>query len=563
MLWRCSLSMALFLFFGIEPCLAHKRFALVIGNGAYSPGIGPLSNPTFDADLVSDALKKVGFQVTTVKDATRSNLLRVVEEYATSLNEGGSDTIGFVYYSGHGVSRPGDGTNYLIPIDIRNLQTPTAWYEAISLEFITREIVRLAPAASHFLVFDACRTELRLPTKSSEKGFENVMVRSGTFVALATSPNQTASDVGDRGGPYAKALAREIVRAGQDHLALFQNVKEAVYLQTALAQRPWENNGLIGRVYFNGTADTKNNEPQKPIESVSVDIKGQKQKFCDDLLALTRLSPSLFSPIRKSETTKDSWSTSAILYGFNSCQISKVNSNIAFTCQGPSMLDSQAKKYFDNQIKQYQACLGPSWRQASFSAHSISLSTSFSNPEGTSIIFSMYDMLSIDDKKRTVSNLMIYNQTKQEAVNTADLPALEKPQNFCKDLQRVLDATSSKFESLSRGKIVSGQPIKPTVRLSGFSSCYIASLNDESKSRYYSCYLGPMSLPDANKINADLSNDVGQCLGNEWSLNRTSKRNGSHSYEWSKENVSESVELRSSQNSDATWDIKIDVNVAR
>jgi hypothetical protein len=47
-------------------------------------------------------------------------------------------------------------------------------------------------------------------------------------------------------------LASELVRLGQDHLTLFQNVKERVFSLTGNSQRPWENNGLLQRFYFNG-----------------------------------------------------------------------------------------------------------------------------------------------------------------------------------------------------------------------------------------------------------------------------------------------------------------------
>jgi uncharacterized caspase-like protein len=72
------------------------------------------------------------------------------------------------------------------------------------------------------------------------------------FIADASSPGHTASDLGDGSGPYAEALANELRKPGLDHLNLFQNVKEAVQLSTGGFQQPWESNGLGRRVYLTG-----------------------------------------------------------------------------------------------------------------------------------------------------------------------------------------------------------------------------------------------------------------------------------------------------------------------
>ena len=205
----------------------------------------------------------------------------------------------------------------------------------------------------------------------------------------------------------------------------------------------------------------------------------------------------------------------------------------------------------------YQTCLGNAWRQSSLGDDSIS----FNGPSGTSIILAIYEGLSFDTRKISNPSLMVYSEAKPAPVDPATLQALEKPQNICSGLQKVIEATSSQFTTISRGKIGPKQTAKATVNLSGFSSCYLATLGEKPEARYYTCYLGPMGMLDAAKMNADLSGEVSDCLGKEWSLDRTKRRDGSVAYEWSKENLASSVELRSSKNSDSTWDIKIDVNL--
>ena len=265
---RPAIWLAITLLFAVcwpDTSFAQKRFALVIGNKDYAPGVGgALKNPLNDVDLISKALTNIGFQVVLLQNATRIEISRGVKNLATKLGDAGDNAIGFLYYSGHGVARAQDRSNYLIPIDVRDMSNDDFWFNAVSLDVILKELQVSAPRAAQFVVFDACRNELRLPTKGAVKGFEPVFQTSGLFIAFSTSPNDTASDVGDASGPYARALADELGRPGQDQLTLFQNVKERVFASTG--KQPWESNGFIRRVYLSMPKEPPRKDPE-PMET--------------------------------------------------------------------------------------------------------------------------------------------------------------------------------------------------------------------------------------------------------------------------------------------------------
>jgi hypothetical protein len=48
----------------------------------------------------------------------RRQMLSAVKAFAAELAKGGPDAVGFLYYSDHGVTRPEDRENYLIPVDL-------------------------------------------------------------------------------------------------------------------------------------------------------------------------------------------------------------------------------------------------------------------------------------------------------------------------------------------------------------------------------------------------------------------------------------------------------------
>jgi uncharacterized caspase-like protein len=259
--------------------VANKRIALLVGNKNYTKEVGELTNPLNDIEVVGKALREINFEILPLlKDAKRREIRAAVADYAAKLSEAGAGAIGVLYYSGHGVSRPEDKANYLIPVDVTDLKTRDAWYDTIPLDDILAELERTAPKASHFVIFDACRSELKLATKNPVKGFVPVNERQGMFIALASAPNDTASDAGEGSGPYAAALAAELVKPGQHHLDLFQNVKQEVNGRTNGHQIPWERNGLLARVYF------KVGEPKPPAPAVAVKTDVERGQGTEELL---------------------------------------------------------------------------------------------------------------------------------------------------------------------------------------------------------------------------------------------------------------------------------------
>ncbi|MGP0088646.1 MAG: SUMF1/EgtB/PvdO family nonheme iron enzyme [Xanthobacteraceae bacterium] len=226
---------------GIAPGHAEKRVALVIGNKDYKPGVGALVNPLNDIRVVGDALKSVGFELLTpVQNATRTEMLSGVYEFASKLKAAGPEAVGFLYYSGHGVASGGE--NYLIPVDIDEPSTVKLSIQGVRQSEVLAILRNQAPNAAHYLVLDACRNALQ--GARGGKGFVPVGEQSGVLVAFAAEPGRTASDTGQGSGPYAAALAAELVKPGQNDLLMFHKVRIAVINKTGGDQIPWTEDGI-------------------------------------------------------------------------------------------------------------------------------------------------------------------------------------------------------------------------------------------------------------------------------------------------------------------------------
>jgi Caspase domain len=83
---------------------ADGRFALLIGNQAYTDKVGPLKNPHKDIAIVGKAPETDGFTVTALRDAGRRQVLSAVKSFAAQLAKGGANAVGFLLLRPNGKS---------------------------------------------------------------------------------------------------------------------------------------------------------------------------------------------------------------------------------------------------------------------------------------------------------------------------------------------------------------------------------------------------------------------------------------------------------------------------
>src|SRR5262249_46951117 len=187
-----------------------------------------------------DALKKVGFELgKPIENASRSEMLGAIYAFASALKAAGPDAVGFLYYSGHGAASQGE--NYLIPVDVSEPSTEQLRIQGVKQSEVLAILRDEAPNAAHYLVLDACRNNLQ--GARGGKGFVPVGQQNGVLVAFSTEPGKTASDTGAASGPYAAALAAELVKPGQIDLLMFHNIRIDVISKTKGDQVPWTEDG--------------------------------------------------------------------------------------------------------------------------------------------------------------------------------------------------------------------------------------------------------------------------------------------------------------------------------
>jgi formylglycine-generating enzyme required for sulfatase activity len=229
--------------FAAEPA----RVALLIGNRAYVGAVGELKNPDKDIETVGAALEKLGFAVKKLTDARKEEMETAIRRYADQVRKAGNGAISFFYYSGHGVVNPDTNVNYLIPVDVADPNSEDVWYRSIEQRLVIDLLSEHAKNATHFVVFDACRSELSIAGKAlgADKGFVPLADVHGMLIAYSTAAKKTASD----SGQFAKILA-ESLQLKMPATHAFLEMQSRVV--KAMKQEPWLSLSYVPTVYLAG-----------------------------------------------------------------------------------------------------------------------------------------------------------------------------------------------------------------------------------------------------------------------------------------------------------------------
>jgi uncharacterized caspase-like protein len=207
-----------------------RYFALVIGNDDYQ-SLPRLKTAVADAEAVAKTLgAKYGFEVRLLRNATRADILRAMNDYRAELTE--KDNL-LIYYAGHGYVDIVTDTGFWQPIDAEE-DDDLNW---IANEDLTRRLN--AMSAQHVLVIaDSCYSGTlvrsstgEIPTGHEREAWLQRMAERRSRTAIVSGGIEPVADSG-RGGHsvFANALL-DALQANKDVIvgsSLFKEVSRPV-----------------------------------------------------------------------------------------------------------------------------------------------------------------------------------------------------------------------------------------------------------------------------------------------------------------------------------------------
>lgn len=235
------------------------RVALVIGNGGYRNA--PLANPLNDARAMADSLRRMGFKVASLENASLREMSEAVRQFGDALQGG----VGLFYYAGHGVQVK--GRNFLVPVDADIQREDEVPYKAFDVSQVLAKM-EAAKNPLNIVILDACRNNPVAQPQTGAGASRSVRLGSGlaapselgkgattgagTLLAYATAPGQVALDGDSENSPFSAALARHIGTPGLEVQVMLTRVRAEVVAATKGAQVPWSSTSLLGEVYLVG-----------------------------------------------------------------------------------------------------------------------------------------------------------------------------------------------------------------------------------------------------------------------------------------------------------------------
>ncbi|MEO5669861.1 MAG: caspase family protein [Ramlibacter sp.] len=210
------------------PVTHASNVALLIGNAHYASGLSPLTYPLQDIAALDQSLRRIGFDVTQVRNADQKTMRRAIGEFAIKARDA---QVALVYYSGHGMQARDE--NFLLPVGAAIQTEADLDIEAYPLRGLMLKLQEASPRTA-IVILDACRDNpVAGRTKSGVKGLARVANPPiNTLIVYAAQMGATAVD----NGVFAKELARHIVLPNAGIRSVFDKVGQAVRVSTGQRQ---------------------------------------------------------------------------------------------------------------------------------------------------------------------------------------------------------------------------------------------------------------------------------------------------------------------------------------
>ena len=214
---------------------SDHKFALVIGNGAYS-NLTPLANPVNDANDIAAVLQHLGFTVDKVINGTMFQM----EDAFLLLKErlsGAENAYGFFFYAGHGVQAGGE--NFLVPVDANIPNENYLRNRAVSVQTLLDDL-NDAGNCLNVVVLDACRDNPFGWSRSGSNRGLSIVTRqpADSIIVYATSAGRTASDGDGRNGLFTSQLINNLATPGIEVKDVFNRTGQDVARVSSNQQVP-------------------------------------------------------------------------------------------------------------------------------------------------------------------------------------------------------------------------------------------------------------------------------------------------------------------------------------
>jgi uncharacterized caspase-like protein len=223
------------------------QLALIIGNGHYPDAAEPLNQPINDASGLADAMRRRGFDVDLVEDATKADMARAVERLESRIKPG---AVVMLFFGGYGVQSSRE--SYMIPIDATIWKESDVRHEGMSVETVL-DVIKERGARAKLVVLDASRRnpyERRF--RSYSHGLAPINAPNNTLIISSNTPGKVNDDTKTEHGVLVAELLNEL-DAQVSAEGVFNKTRIAVARVSNGEQMPSVSSSLLEDVRFSAS----------------------------------------------------------------------------------------------------------------------------------------------------------------------------------------------------------------------------------------------------------------------------------------------------------------------
>jgi uncharacterized caspase-like protein len=239
------------------------QLALIIGNGHYPDAAEPLNQPINDADGLADAMRRHGFDVDVVEDATKADMARAVERLKSRIKPG---SVVMLFFGGYGVQSRHE--NYMIPTDAVIWKERDVRHEGMSVETVL-DAIKERGARATLAVLDASRRnpyERRF--RSYSHGLAPINAPNNALTISSHTPGKVADDTKGEHSVLVTELLNEL-NAQVSAEGVFNRTRVAVFRVSDGEQMPSVSSSLLEDVRFSPSKDS--DSPASSLAPISTE----------------------------------------------------------------------------------------------------------------------------------------------------------------------------------------------------------------------------------------------------------------------------------------------------
>ena len=224
---------------------AHPaRLALVIGNGHYPDANAPLTQSINDARALSSALRKNGFDVDMVEDASKDDMVRAVSRLKSKITH---DSVVMLFFGGYGVQAGRE--SYMLPVDAVIWKESDVRRNGVSIESVL-DVMKEQGAKAKLVVVDASRRnpyERRF--RSYSHGLAPINAPDNALILSSNTPGKVADDAKGEHSVLVSELLNNLDAQGSAE-SVFNKTRVAISRASEGDQVPTVSSSLLEEVRF-------------------------------------------------------------------------------------------------------------------------------------------------------------------------------------------------------------------------------------------------------------------------------------------------------------------------